>query len=242
MNTLKKIFIFALLNVVIFFNSLPLNAYSASAESNQFSTNDISNFTNNDEKLSEFIKNSGIILIDGLSNDILSNSLSAKTVTGLGNEKRYYTSDFSQFQYDNNCGPTLAANVLSYFKTVRGINLYSGDITQELYDIICTDVSYSVTSGTSLNNVANGIKIFAKRSGKTAIIDKYWLNTWSDVTRDINANKPVMLSYNNHAWLILGYQESNGNKKLFVSTGWSNEPYAYLTFTSGMQMQSVNIY
>lgn len=43
-------------------------------------------------------------------------------------------------------------------------------------------------------------------------------------------------------WVVLGYAEENGIKKLFVSTGWSDDPYGFLAFNSGMQMQSVNIY
>lgn len=169
-------------------------------------------------------------------------AIGAGMVTGTGNEKRYYTSDFEQFKYGNNCGPTAASNILSYFKTVRNVNLYSGNITQSVYNTICKDCSYTGSEGISLNMAAQGIKQFTKRAGKTAVIDKYWLNTWGDITRDIDANKPALLGWNEHMWVVLGYTEVDGERKLFVSTGWSNDPHGFLPFTSGMEMQSVNIY
>lgn len=163
-------------------------------------------------------------------------------VTGFSSAKMYNTIDFSQYQYNNNCTPTLAANILSYFHGSRGVNLNAGNITQSLYNQICADIGYSTSNGGNLNGIATGLKAWSSRYGKTCVVDKYWLNTWSDVTRDINANKPVMLGYSNHAYLILGYKVENGVQQLFVATGWQNSPYQYLTFANGMQMQSVNIY
>lgn len=168
-------------------------------------------------------------------------------VSNFWNWTPYYTTDFTQAQYGNNCGPTLVANVLSYFNTARGLNLYSGTINQSVYDQICSDCSYTGASGINLDTVARAIKTFSSRSGKTAVINEYWLNLWSDVTRDIDANKPIIMAYNspnlNHAFLILGYKVENGTKYLYVFTNWSSSPFQWMEYNqSYMDMQSVNIY
>lgn len=167
-------------------------------------------------------------------------------VSGFSNFKVYYTSDFSQYQYGTNCTPTLAANILSYFQTARGVQLNSGNITQELYNQICVDINYNTSQGSNLDNIANGLRTWATRYGKTAIIDKYWLNSWSDVTRDIGANKPIMLSFSNHAYLVLGYKVENETQYLYTCTAWDTSPFQWLEFSGGtfgdMKMQSVNIY
>ncbi len=154
----------------------------------------------------------------------------------------YSTDDFSQGIYNNNCAPTLMANVLSYFNVARGLYLNANPINQSVYNEMCNTMGYNGSSGKSLNDVSQALKNWSSRYGKTCIIDKYWFNTWGDVTRDIDNNKPVLLGYNGHAYLVLGYDVENGVKKLFVATAWSNMPYQFLTFTSGMEMQSVNIY
>ena len=81
-------------------------------------------------------------------------------VTGYNSFRLYYTSDYTQFQNGNNCGPTAVANVLAYYDTIRGVNLYSGEITQSVYNQICTDVKYTAQNGTSMLNLINRTKKF----------------------------------------------------------------------------------
>lgn len=64
-------------------------------------------------------------------------------VTGYDDFDLYATSDFYQYRYGNNCGPTAVANIMEYYSKVRGLNMYSGRITQTMYDQICDDVGYS---------------------------------------------------------------------------------------------------
>lgn len=245
---LKKIFFTMLAFSIIFASTTNYSIYAASSEKVFQDKTDTSKYEQLGTEMLVNQSDKDVVLTtqSTFNNDIPNYSISAVTssgfVTGFSYATQYYNSNFSQYQYNNNCTPTLAANVLSYYKTSRGVNLYSGTITQTLYDQICTDVSYSTEYGSNLNNVANGLKIFSSRAGKTCIVNKYWLNTWSDVTRDINADKVVMLGYSNHAYLILGYKVENDIQQLFVSTGWSDLPYQWLTFSSGMQMQSVYIY
>lgn len=164
------------------------------------------------------------------------------SIPGQYDFTRYFTNDFSQGETGKNCGPTLAANVLSYYKDVKGLNLYSGTINQSFYDKICEAVKFNSSEGTNLNNVAAGIKKIATDAGYTCKIDKYWLNLWSDVTRDIERGYPVMLSFNGHAYMVVGYRVRGNIKELNVFTSWSSEPFMWIEYLSTMQMQSVNIY
>ncbi len=59
-------------------------------------------------------------------------------------------------------------------------------------------------------------------------IDDYWKDQWSDFTRDINNDQPVLVSIqgNNssqewvaHAVVALGYVETDGDKYLRVADG-----------------------
>lgn len=156
---------------------------------------------------------------------------------------RYHTSDFSQYQYGNNCGPTLLANVLSYYKSLGYGNLYFGTITQSMYDDICARLGYSISNGSDLNKIPSALKSYVENAGYGFSYDKYLINLWSDVTRDLKFGYPVIMSYNNHGYLVLGYRVMDGIKQLYTCTGWSAPEYTWINFnSSNMNMTSVHIY
>lgn len=244
----SKLFATILALVLIITTMLPVSAFAASPESAQLTQEQRdalgTEMLVNTPEEEEALQKRGIA---AEPNEITTRAVTASNfVSGYGTSRKYYTADFWQIQFDNNCTPTLAANVLSYFQGSRGVQLNAGNITQSLYDQICVDIGYDISRGSNLDGVAKGLKTWASRYGKTAVIDEYWLNNWSDVTRDIDANKPVMLGYSGHAYLIFGYKVENNIQYLYVFTGWNNVPYQWLPFEGGafgkMQMQSVNIY
>lgn len=157
---------------------------------------------------------------------------------------KYYCSiNYTQSQNGNNCGPTAAANILSYFKTVKGYNLYTGDVDQSIYDQICSDCNYANSGGTSPYNVSNGIKVFANRAGYSCDINIYWLNLFSDVKRDINNGYPVLMAGNGHMYVILGYSEGGPDGDcIYTCTGWENPKFEWYKFNSTYTMGSINIY
>lgn len=163
-------------------------------------------------------------------------------VTGYNNFVPYSQTEFWQ---TNGCGPTAVANILSYFQMARSVRLFDGDyITQNIYNQICSDVSWT-TSGTSMADTSNGLKIFCNRAGKTCDINTYLLNLWSDVTRDINANKPILCNDvdQRHTMVILGYAVVNNENYLYVCTGTDNPLTGFLKWgTNNLRMRSVNIY
>jgi len=155
---------------------------------------------------------------------------------------KYYGTQFSQGQYKNNCTATLTANVLSYYKTAMGVNLYPEKITQDLYNQICYDIDYSTSGASNIINIIKGLKVIAKREDKECIFRKYRYNCWSDITWDINDNKLIMLGYKDHAYLIVGYRIINGTQQVYTFTGWSYLPYKWLDYNPLMSMASVYIY
>lgn len=157
----------------------------------------------------------------------------------------YAQTDFSQ---ERGCGPTAVANLLSYFQGTRNVRLFDGDIiTQSIYNQICTDVKWN-TTGSNMINVSNGLKTFCKRAGKTCDIDTYLLNLWSDVTRDIKANKPILLNAKDadHFMVVFGYRVYNGEQYLYVCTGLEDAQtsmFGYFKWgQDSIHMRSVNIY
>lgn len=190
--------------------------------------NEINNFINIEEmkKISE--------------NSLTMNSDTYVNIQGCHSFTPYVQSMFSQ---ENSCGPVAAANILSYYHDYKGINLYNGDITQSIFNQICTDCKWS-PNGTNMVNVSDGIKTFCTRAGKTCNIDTYMLNLWTDVTRDIGRNKPILLAYDGHFYMVLGYAIVNNEKYLYVLTGLDGDTpiYANLKWSSGFRMRSIEIY
>jgi len=165
-----------------------------------------------------------------------------KFVTGYKTFTKYYGSQFSQGKYKNNCTATLTANVLSYYKTARRINLYTKTITQELYDVICSDIDYSASGASNLLNVIKGLKKYVNRVDKVYIINKYWNNCWDDIIREIDGDSIIMLGHNEHAYLILGYRIINGVQQVYTFTGWNYLPYKWVDYNPQMSMVSVYIF
>lgn len=93
-------------------------------------------------------------------------------------------------------------------------------------------------------NVSDGIKTFCTRARKTCNIDTYMLNLWTDVTRDIGRNKPILLAYDEHFYMVLGYAIVNNEKYLYVLTGLDGDTpiYANLKWSLCFRMRSIEIY
>jgi|GEM_PF-1714922 len=166
---------------------------------------------------------------------------SQKFVKAYNTFTKYYGTQFSQSQYKNNCTATLTANVLSYYKTVRGVNLYPETITQSVYDMICSNINYSTSGASNILNIIEGLKKISMKKNKDCIFRKYRYNWWSDITWDIDDNKIIMLGYKDHAYLIVGYRIINGTQQVYTFTGWSYLPYKWIDYDTKMSMASVYI-
>ena len=157
------------------------------------------------------------------------------------NFRVYNPTEFSQFQYGNNWGITFVANVLSYFKRL-GFNLYSGEITQAMYDDIASLTNYSPSEGTRVYKLFDAIETYAKRAGYKAETTDYLLDLWSDVTRDIKLGYPVLAANKEHGYMVVGYRIIDGVKQLYVVTNQEGANYEWINFDgANFQMRSYNI-
>lgn len=174
-----------------------------------------------------------------------------KNINGYDNFRWLCSEQFNQYTQgkgDANCLPTAIANIFSYYDN-NGVSMFGGNFTQSMYDNLCNLLSFDPNSGTEWSNADNAIKTFANQYGRTAKVDTYWLNLWSDITRDIDANKPILLNVptgNNkyHAVVIVGYYIENGQKKVICLSGYG-EDRSWLTeynYSSNFKMKSVYIY
>lgn len=160
--------------------------------------------------------------------------------------KVYLTTDYLQSTNGNTCGATAATNILSYYKNARGLNLYADDMSQSIFNQICIDCKYSQNGGgPGYNKVSKGIKKFASRAGFTCVVNTYWLRLFSDVKRDINKGYPILMTYNNHAYVIVGYSEGGpyGNL-IYTISAWPNQTFTWIDYkiiNDGF-MGSINIY
>lgn len=51
-----------------------------------------------------------------------------------------------------------------------------------------------------------------------------------------------MLSFNGHAYMVVGYRVRYNVKELNVFTSWKNDDFLWIEYSPTMQMQSINIY
>lgn len=82
---------------------------------------------------------------------------------------------------------------------------------------------------------------------RSATVDNYWLNLWSDVTRDIGRNRPILLSTPENAgcWhmsLVLGYYVKGGTKILICLPVYPIPVYYEYVYDSSYRMSAINIY
>ena len=243
-KSIKGILSIMLVLSLIFTGLFSVTASAAVSEENQMVSTDITGVFNRNNYIE------GLISVEEfqamkLKSISTRSTNSSSYILGYNNFIPYAQSEFTQ---TNGCGPTAVANILSFYQGARGVSLFSGDsITQSIYDQICSDVNWS-SSGSNMYNVSNGLQTFCNRAGKTCSINTYWLNLWSDVTRDIDAGLPILVNNvtQRHIMVILGYAIENDQKYLYVCSGLIGDGqllFGYFPWgTNDLNMRSVYIY
>ena len=150
----------------------------------------------------------------------------------------YYTSTFTEFRYNNNCGPTQVANLLSYYKSIGYIYAFSENtITQSYYtNTICPAVGYTTSgNGISLNAAANGFEtLFEAGASYYEVTIKNELSlSWANFKSRINNNKPILLAHDGHLYFVVGYQKRNGTNYYVAITAFTNPAkYALIEYST----------
>lgn len=170
-------------------------------------------------------------------------------INNWNNFRQYYTTDFNEYAYGNNCGPTQVANLLSYYKSVGYIHVFPNDIiTQSFYtNTICDATNYRTNIAMNLNDAANGFKeVFEDGADYYSVTISNELSlSWNNFKALINSNKPLIISTQSHMYFVLGYQIRNGVKYYVCYTAWNNisERYAlieYSTFYTNRKSITIN--
>jgi len=135
-------------------------------------------------------------------------------------------------QNEGNCGPTALTNVIKYYHEKRGKTglLRYGDLRIYTYGRLSFLSGYHPDIGMNTSVVISTLTTYASEQGFTCSGGAYWLNLWSDFTRDINADKAIVLfvkgkiddkDSNGHFVVVLGYRQHTNNAQfLRVADGW----------------------
>lgn len=162
-----------------------------------------------------------------------STTFSYKTITGGSSGVGEVMGDLAP--NEGNCGPTAATNIIKLYANYK-LNgnsrsfpiLLSNDSIDYTYRRLATLCNYVSGTGTVPSDIVSGLSDYCSERGRTYSADKYSYNYWSDFTRDVGKNVPILLATyaangDGHAQVIVGYREySNGNKYLMSYTGWTS--------------------
>lgn len=139
--------------------------------------------------------------------------------------------NMSEFKSGNVCAPTAATNLMIYYRRAKNkTNILVGDSEIQTFNRFFNLMGTSVTEGTPDSNRVPAYNSYIKERGysSSAKVDEYWLNLWSDFTRDIDAGIPIHTSLKadngGHAvvtvgWYIVRYGAKDF-KYLQVINGW----------------------
>lgn len=163
------------------------------------------------------------VTYEELCSNVLSDEVTEfKWVSGFDNFEPLSSTSYLEYKVgegDTNCAITAVANAFEYFNS-NGVKMYDGGFTQEMYTNLGNYIGYVLGEGTYWSGVPRGIEGFARNYNRNVIVDEYLLKLWSDVTRDIGRNRPILLSVPNkvekksHMTLVMGYYVKCGQKYL----------------------------
>lgn len=137
---------------------------------------------------------------------------------------------------EGNCGPTALANTAKLYAEFalngnRGAlsDLKVNDSDDDTYERLVAISGYSSSTPATMTTLVSSMRSFAIERGYSCTITDYSSDYWSDFTRDIAANKPILLytanSEKGHAQVVVGYWEYDmGEKYVKILSGWTTYP------------------
>lgn len=179
--------------------------------------------------------------LDGWS--VISDSYTG-TVTSranLSNNSAYAMEFYSQNDITSGgrtyaCSVTALCNMMKYLRDYRDFTKISSSLST-LYSKLWTLAGTSSSGSTSNGAEAPAAQSYLKSLGYSASYDTYLYDYYSDFTRDINANKPILMSYGadfggtegGHCVFVVGYVDTTTYDYLRVADGWNRTP-RYLNY------------
>ncbi len=147
----------------------------------------------------------------------------------------YTNASFSQTQ--NVCVPLAMTNCISYFDYLGRSRLVSGSsVSQSEFDQMCNLTGWSNIDGSTLKEGVNGLASYCRLRNYTATDFAHYLQHWGGVKGNLDSNYPVFVTQdvagqtNGHINFAVGYKIEDGEKLLYVYTGESTAPIAWLNF------------
>ena len=154
---------------------------------------------------------------------------------------------------NNYCAPTSAAMVLSYWDSHGYSNIPDSSAT--LISELATAMGTSTSSGTSIHNVYSGMNTVSANHGygsRLSFIEDNWI-TLSDVTTEINANKPFVLTmwgggtaygrsqaYGDHSVAAIGYESYSSGDYVVIQDTWT--PLTAVSLSYGSWLGAIGAY
>lgn len=135
---------------------------------------------------------------------------------------------------EGNCGPTSLANTVKIYADSRANNqdplkdLKLNGSDTDTYNRLVQLSGYSRTDPASMSELLDGLKKYCKERKHSCSIDNYWFDNWGDFTRDLKANKPVLLYTSSkagtaHSQVAIGYYKyKSGAQYLKIFSGWTS--------------------
>ena len=135
---------------------------------------------------------------------------------------------------EGNCGPTSLTNTVKLYAEsrvnnqdpLRDLKLNGSD--NDTYNRLVQLSGYCASDAASMSELLNALKSYSSERGHSCSIDNYWLDLWGDFTRDLKANKPILLYTSSsagtaHAQVVVGYYlYKNGAQYLKIFSGWTS--------------------
>lgn len=215
-----------------------------------------------EEERAEVMARGGMRVYGTNSNVYYSGFFTSGTITGIGDYDGYTIQGAELFSpslmsdfrvgndFEGNCTPTAATNVLSYYREQRGFSNL-GESRNGIYIDIVYAASWN-RQGTLGMDIVDGVAAIgtvARDSGYSFVSDDYVnvigrFDSFADWVSDLEDNYPVMTSVYGyklkneemievgHSIVAIGYRDyTNGGQYLRVLDGWNRTNDRYIQYS-----------
>lgn len=173
--------------------------------------------------------------------DIYSGTLKSSATVSRAGEILYYSDDDIDIYEDllgtytnYNCAVIAMCNMMKYYKYIGYSKIGAFyEIYPELWDLAGTHLDEYGRWATTTTKVAPAVKSYLKSLGYTCSYDNYWLDLYSDFTRDVDDDLLCYLAYHGtnssdtewgHGVLVIGYAKTSSYNYLKICDGWNSYP------------------
>ncbi len=160
---------------------------------------------------------------------------SGDIITGATGITYYGTSAVSSANKTYGCSVVALSNMMKYYRSREKTNIDSDFST--LYSALWVLADTNSKGSTPIRSIAPAAVSYMKIKNYSISSDGYLLNLYSDFTRDIRNDKPIIFSYGadyegepvGHTVFCVGYVDTTSYQYLRIADGW-NTYLRYINF------------